>query len=53
MYTDMDWLKKVLEHPEPPGYRLKQSRPKPKIGPYLEVIGEIIEVVQFYKTHMP
>ena len=29
-------LKKILAHPEPPGYRLKGPRPKPKIGPYLE-----------------
>ena len=36
-------LKKILEHPEPPGYRLKEPRPKPKIGPYLERIDQIIE----------
>ena len=38
-----DTLKKVLEHPEPPGYRLKEPRPKPRIGPYLERIAQIIE----------
>ena len=36
-------LKKVLEHSEPPGYRMKQARPRPKIGPYLERIAQIIE----------
>ena len=36
-------LKKILKHPEPPGYRMKQSRPKPKIGAYLEQIAQIIE----------
>ena len=36
-------LKKILEHCEPPGYRLKEPRPKPKIGPYLERIAQIIE----------
>jgi transposase len=37
------YLKKILEHPEPPGYRLKEPRPKPKIGAYLEQIAQIIE----------
>jgi transposase len=36
-------LKKILEHSEPPGYRMKHPRPKPKIGPYLGRIAEIIE----------
>jgi transposase len=36
-------LKKILAHPEPPGYRLQEPRPKPKIGPYLERIAQIIE----------
>jgi transposase len=36
-------LKKILAHAEPPGYRLKEPRPKPKIGPYLERIAQIIE----------
>jgi len=36
-------LKKVLKYFEPPGYRLKEARPKPKIGPYLERIAQIIE----------
>jgi transposase len=32
-----------LSHSEPPGCRLKNPRPKPKIGPYLEQIAQIIE----------
>ena len=38
-----DTLKKILRHTEPPGYRLKEPRPKPKIGSYLERIAQIIE----------
>lgn len=42
---DIHWdtLIKILEHPEPPGYRQAQPRPKPKIGPFLGVIHEILE----------
>ena len=36
-------LKKILEHSEPPGYRMNKARRKPKIGPYLEQIEQIIE----------
>jgi len=36
-------LTKILKHPEPPGYRMKRPRPKPKIGAYLEQIAQIIE----------
>jgi transposase len=36
-------LKKILLHSEPPGYRRENPRPKPKIGPYLEQIAQIIE----------
>ena len=36
-------LKKILAYSEPPGYRTEQARPKPKIGPYLEQIAQIIE----------
>jgi transposase len=32
-----------LAYPQPPGYRLREPRPKPKIGPYLERIAQIIE----------
>ena len=38
-----DTLKKILKYSEPPGYRLKEARPKPKIGAYLERIAQIIE----------
>ena len=33
--TGMHWktLKKILTHSEPPGYRLRQARPKQKLGP--------------------
>ena len=43
-----DTLKKVLTHPEPPGYQMKISRPKPKIGPYLERIAQIIDEDKYY-----
>ncbi len=36
-------LKKILKYSEPPGYRLQEARPKPKIGLYLERIAQIIE----------
>ncbi len=36
-------LKKILEHSEPPGYRKENPRPKPKIGPFLEQIDQIIK----------
>ncbi len=32
-------LKKILKYSEPPGYRLKEPRFKPKISPYLERIA--------------
>ncbi len=38
-----DTLVKILEHTEPPGYRQGQPRAKRKIGPFLEVIDEILE----------
>jgi transposase len=36
-------LKKILEHSEPPGYRIQSPRPKLKIGPFLERIDQIIK----------
>ena len=36
-------LKKILTHTSPPGYRLKEPRPKPKIDAYLERIAQILE----------
>jgi transposase len=38
-----DTLQKILQYSEPPGYRLDLPRPKPKLGPYLELIAQIIE----------
>ncbi len=35
-------LVKILTFSEPPGYRLKGSRPQPKLGPYLDRISQII-----------
>ena len=32
-----------MKYSEPPGYQLKEARPKPKIGSYLEQIAQIIE----------
>ena len=37
-----DTLSKILEHSEPPGYRLREPRHKRKIGPYLGIIEEIL-----------
>ncbi len=41
-----DTLSKILEHSEPPGYRLSEPRHKRKIGPYLGVIDEILRLDQ-------
>jgi len=38
-----DTLEKILEHSEPPGYRLSRPRIKRKIGPYLPIIEQILE----------
>jgi transposase len=38
-----DTLKKILTHSEPPGYRMKKTRLKPKIGPFLDRVAQIIE----------
>ena len=35
-------LKKILEHSEPPGYRQKEERPKPKLGDHLDWIGSVL-----------
>jgi len=35
-------VKKMVEHPVPPGYRQDKPRPKPKLGPYLDKIEEIL-----------
>jgi transposase len=41
----MHWstLEKILQHSEPPGYRIKAERPKPKIGPFWDRIADILE----------
>ena len=43
--TGLHWktLEKILSHGEPPGYRLSQPRQRPKIGPFLDRIREILE----------
>lgn len=43
--TGMHWqtLEKILCHSEPPGYRLKDPRSKPKVGPFLDRIAQILE----------
>lgn len=42
--TGMHWttLEKILRHSEPPGYRIQAERPKPKIGPFLDRIADIL-----------
>jgi len=35
-------LEKILANTEPPGYRTAAPRPKTKLGPYLDVISEIL-----------
>ena len=43
--TGMHWrtLRKILHHSQPPGYRMEQPRPHPKLGPYLERIEQILK----------
>jgi len=38
-----DTLQKMLQHEAPPGYRKKQPREKPVLGPFLALIHEILE----------
>jgi transposase len=42
---DIHWdtLRKILGHAEPPGYRRKAPRPRPKIDPFLPVIHQILD----------
>ncbi len=35
-------LSKILDHSEPPGYRTRQLRAKPRLGPFIGVIDEIL-----------
>jgi transposase len=39
-------LQKILEHAEPPGYRLTKPREKRKIGPYISFIEETLAADQ-------
>ena len=41
----MHWttLARILQYSEPPGYRLTKERSKPKIGPFLDRIADILE----------
>src|SRR3954454_4931570 len=43
--TGMHWrtLEKILANPEPPGYRAKAPRGRPKLGPFLDRISKILE----------
>jgi transposase len=38
-----DTLKKILDHTEPPGYRRREPRAKPTLGPFLPVIHTILQ----------
>ena len=38
-----DTLQKILQHEEPPGYRKKEPRKKPVLGPFVAMIHEILE----------
>jgi transposase len=42
---DLHWdtLTKILEHPEPPGYRRTAPRPRPKLDPFLGAIHQILQ----------
>jgi transposase len=42
---DIHWdtLRKILNHPEPAGYRRAGPRPKPKLEPFLPVIHQILK----------
>jgi transposase len=43
--TGMHWrtLEKVLANPQPPGYRVKAPRPRPKLGPFLDRVARILD----------
>src|SRR6516225_7477077 len=38
-----DTLRKILSHPEPPGYRRATPRARPKLDPFLPVIHQILQ----------
>jgi transposase len=41
-----DTLQKILQHEEPPGYRKKELREKPVLGPFVALIHEILKADQ-------
>ena len=43
--TGLHWqtLEKILEHSSPPGYRLQEPRERPKLGPFLPRIHQILK----------
>jgi transposase len=43
-------LQKILDNPDPPGYRMKEPRPKRKIGPYIPMIEEILRTEKEQKV---
>ncbi len=43
-----DTLKKILANPSPPGYQLSQPRPRPKVGPFIDQITQIIQSDKAY-----
>jgi len=47
--TGMHWqtLEKILSHSVPPGYRLRQARERPKVGPFE---ARIVQILQGDKT---
>lgn len=44
--TGMHWttLEKILSHSSPPGYQAQQPRHRPKLGPYIDDIREILSL---------
>src|SRR3974377_850932 len=36
-------LEKMLEHPEPPGYRSRVPRAQPMLGPFIGLIDQILD----------
>jgi transposase len=43
--TGIHWrtLEKILRHSQPPGFHTKDPRPKPKLGPFLDRIAQILD----------
>src|SRR3954467_4157625 len=41
---DIHWdtLQKILNHPEPPGYRRTAPRPRSKLDPFLPVLHQVL-----------